>query len=648
MNLSLPQRIIQSISRTYDKSQVEAEVLDTVSKSIVPESNILSNIQIRDGALYAQEKFIDANEFNIVLSKLGDKVLNGPDSTRQIHNLIRIAVSSDLEQYSGTAKSHLNSILNKPSIKNKDTVFAILIEGFQNNSNEHQIATANKLVQAFSNSSDSLSTLMQDFHSKMKQYGDIGDAFRGYGESLISSVLDRRESVSQARFDTSLENILEANPSLLKQTEQSSRSLLQKCFAENSNHIPGNNFIKKFEDIVVDVICNPGSDAKHKQAITDFKDTVAGHVKEQTKLNLQIQLLEKELKQLTVEDTKYKSYQTELNQARETYTQQDKKFKEATLHIALAFEKISVLSTEGSKSPGLADIFIKSILGKQASTNEDTRKHSANNFNDDLIKLFTLDNFRNETSSISSGINSQVQNIQDYHETTRNSQDLYDKAKSLPTVNGTTPVNPAYIPFDDDTVTNLIKILNTPGYRDNEKATKLLSLLNDAVAQKSTAIATDNLNHDIQLIDVKLSLYDFLLDERQKGIQSLLPDIQTKSGLYKLDEQEISAIEQIRDIYKARSISFEAPLLDDEIKNTYSKILSDTATSILGNLTPQESAESVSSLTQHCNNLIPSNNSSALTDSDVKFEPFINFINKFLHCLNEVLGLSHNKQEVYA
>jgi hypothetical protein len=648
MNLSLSPRIIESVSRLYDKQQVIGEVLNTVSKPPNPESDILSDIQIRDGALYAREKFINANEFNAILSKLGDKVLNGTDSTKQIHNLLRIAVSSDLEQYSDTAKSHLNSILNKPSIKNKDTVFAILIEGFQNNSNEHQIATANKLVQAFSNSSESLSTLMTDFHSKMKQYGDIGDAFRGYGESLISSVLDRRESVSQARFGTSLENILEASPSLLKQTEQSSRSLLQKCFTENSNHIPGNNFIKKFENIVVDVICNPGSDAKHKQAITDFKDMVAGHVKEQTKLSLKIKLLDKELKQLTVEDTKYKSYQTELNQARETYTQQDKKFKEATLHIALAFEKISVLSTEGSKSPGLADIFIKSILGKQASTNEDTRKHSANNFNDDLIKLFTLDNFRNETSSISSGINSQVQNIQDYHETTRNSQDLYDKAKSLPTVNGTTPVNPAYIPFDDDTVTNLIKILNTPGYRDNEKATKLLSLLNDAVAQKSTAIATDNLNHDIQLIDVKLSLYDFLLDERQKGIQSLLPDIQTKSGLYKLDEQEISAIEQIRDIYKARSISFEAPLLDDEIKNTYSKILSDTATSILGNLTPQESAESVSSLTQHCNNLIPSNNSSALTDSDVKFEPFINFINKFLHCLNEVLGLSHNKQEVYA
>lgn len=648
MNLSLPQRIIQSIPRTYDKSQVAAEVLDTVSKSVVPESNILSNIQIRDGALYAQEKFIDANEFNIVLSKLGDKVLNGPDSTRQIHNLIRIAVSSDLEQYSGTAKSHLNSILNKPSIKNKDTVFAILIEGFQNNSNEHQIATANKLVQAFSNSSDSLSTLMQDFHSKMKQYGDIGDAFRDYGESLISSVLDRRESVSQARFGTSLESILEANPSLLKQTEQSSRSLLRKCFAENSNHILGNNFIKKFEDIVVDIICNPVSDSKHKAAVTDFKDTVAGHVKEQTKLHLQIQLLEKELKQLTVNDTKYKSYQTELNQARETYTQQDKKFKEATLHIALAFEKISVLSTEGSKSPGLADIFIKSILGKQAPTNENTRKHSANNFNDDLIKLFTLDNFRNETSSISSGINSKVQEIKNYHKTTRDSQDLYDEAKYLPTVNGIKPINPAYIPFDDDTVTHLITILNTPNYKHNEKATKLLSLLNDAVAQKSTEIATDNLNHDIQLIDVKLSLYDFLLDERQKGIQSLLPNIPTKNGLYKLDEQEISAIEQIRDIYKARSISFEAPLLDDEIKNTYSRILSDTATSILGNLTPQESAESVSSLTQHCNNLIPSNNSSALTDSDVKFEPFINFINKFLHCLNEVLGLSHNKQEVYA
>jgi hypothetical protein len=647
MNLSLSPRIIESVSRLYDKQQVIGEVLNTVSKPPNPESNILSNIQIRDGALYAQEKFIDANEFNIVLSRLGDKVLNGPDSTRQIHNLLRIAVSSDLEQYSGTAKSHLNSILNKPSIKNKDTVFAILIEGFQNNSNEHQIATANKLVQAFSNSSDSLSTLMQDFHSKMKQYGDIGDAFRGYGESLISSVLDRRESVSQARFGTSLENILEANPSLLKQTEQSSRSLLQKCFAENSNHIPGNNFIKKFEDIVVDVICNPGSDAKHKQAITDFKDTVAGHVKEQTKLKLQIQLLEKELKQLTVKDTKYESYQTELNQAKETYTEQDKKFKEATLHIALAFEKISVLSTEGSKSPGLADIFIKSILGKQAPTNEDTRKHSAINFNDDLIELFTLNNFRNETSSISQDINRQVQGIKDYHETTRKSQDLYDKAKSLPTVNGVTAVNPAYMPFDDDTVTNLIKILNTPGYRDNEKATKLLSLLNDAVTQKSTEIAADNLNHDIQLIDVKLSLYDFLLDERQKGIQSLLPDIQTKSGLYKLDEQNISAIEEIRDIYKARSISFEAPLLDDEIKNTYSKILSDTATSILGNLTPQESLESVSSLTQHCNDsLIPSNDSSALADADVKFDPFINFINKFLHCLNEVLGLSHNKQEV--
>lgn len=650
MNLSLPQRIIQSISRTYDKSQVEAEVLDTVSKSVVPESNILSNIQIRDGALYAQEKFIDANEFNIVLSKLGDKVLNGPDSTRQIHNLIRIAVSSDLEQYSGTAKSHLNSILNKPSIKNKDTVFAILIEGFQNNSNEHQIATANKLVHVFSNSSESLSTVMKNFHNRMNQYGDIGEAFRDYGESLISSVLDRRESASQARFGTSLENILEANPSLLKQTEQSSRSLLQKCFTENSNHIPGNNFIKKFEDIVVDAICNPGSDAKHKQAITDFKDTVAGHVKEQTKLNLQIQLLEKELKQLTVKDTKYESYQTELNQARETYTQQDKKFKEATLHIALAFEKISVLSTDnfGSKSSGLAEAFIKAILGKQAPTNEDTRKHSAINFNDDLIKLFTLDNFRNETSSIFSGINSKVQEIKNYHETTRNSQDLYDEAKYLPTVNGITHINPAYIPFDDDTVTNLIKILNTPDYKYNEKATKLLSLLNDAVAQKSTEIATDNLNHDIQLIDVKLSLYDFLLDERQKGIQSLLPDIQTKRGLYKLDEQEISAIEQIRDIYKARSISFEAPLLEADVQNTYSKILSDTATSILGNLTPEESAESVSSLTQHCNNLIPSNNSSALTDSDVKFEPFINFINKFLHCLNEVLGLSHNKQEVYA
>jgi hypothetical protein len=490
---------------------------------------------------------------------------------------------------------------------------------------------------------------MQDFHSKMKQYGDIGDAFRGYGESLISSVLDRRESVSQARFGTSLENILEANPSLLKQTEQSSRSLLQKCFAENSNHIPGNNFIKKFEDIVVDVICNPASGSKHKQAITDFKDTVAEHVKEQTKLNLQIQLLEQELKQLTVKDQIYQSYQTELNRARETYTQQDKKFKEATLHIALAFEKISMLSTEGSKSPGLADIFIKSILGKPAPTNEDTRKHSAINFNDDLIELFTLNNFRNETSSISQAINLQVQGIKSYHNTTRNSQALYDKARYLPPVNGITPDNPAYIPFDDDTVTNLIKILNTPSYEHNEKAAKLLSLLNDAVAQKSTEIAADNLNHDIQLIDVKLSLYDFLLDERQKGIQSLLPDIQTKRGLYKLDEQNISAIEEIRDIYKARSISFEAPLLDAEINNTYSKILSDTATSILGNLTPQESLESVSSLTQHCNDsLIPSNDSSALADADVKFDPFINFINKFLHCLNEVLGLSHNKQEVYA
>lgn len=635
MNLSLPPRIIQSISRTYDKSQVEAEVLDTVSKTVVPESNILSNIQIRDRALYAQEKFIDANEFNIVLSKLGDKVLNGSDSTRQIHNLIRIAVSSDLEQYSGTAKSHLNSILNKPSIKNKDTLFAILIEGFQNNSNEHQIATANKLVHFFSNSSESLSAVMQNFHNRMNQYGDIGEAFRDYGESLISSVLDRRESVSQARFGASLEHILEANPSLLKQTEQSSRSLLQKCFAENSNHIPGNNFIKKFEDIVVDIICNPVSDSKHKQAITDFKDMVAGHVKEQTKLNLQIQLLEKELKQLTVKDPEYQSYQTKLNQARETYTQEGKKFKEATLHIALAFEKISVLSTDnfGSKSSGLADVFIKAILGQQAPTNKGTPRHSANNFSDDLIKLFTLKNFRHETNSIFQVIGQQVQDINNYHERTRNSQKQYDATKN----------NPAYIPFDNDTVTNLIKVLNTPDYKHNEKATKLLSLLNEAVAQKSTAIATDNLANDIQLIDVKLSLYDFLLDERQKGIQSLLPAIQTGSGLYKLDEQNISDIEKIRDIYKARSISFEAPLLDDEIKNTYSKILSDTATSILGNLTPPQNAESISSLTHHCNDLISSNKSSALADSDVKFEPFINFINKFLHCLNEVLGLSHNK-----
>jgi hypothetical protein len=74
-----------------------------------------------------------------------------------------------------------------------------------------------------------------------------------------------------------------------------------------------------------------------------------------------IQLLDKELKQLTVKDQTYQSYQTELNQARETYTEQDKKFKEATLHIALAFEKISILSTDnfGSKSSGLAEVFIK-------------------------------------------------------------------------------------------------------------------------------------------------------------------------------------------------------------------------------------------------------------------------------------------------
>ena len=638
MNLSLPSRIIQSIPTGYDKEQVRNEVLGTVSKSPNPESNILSSIDIKDGQLYAQGKFIEANEFNTILSKLGDKVLNGADSTRQIHNLIRIAVSSDIEQYSDTAKLHLNSILNKPSIKNKDVVFAILIEGFQNNSNEHQIKTANKLVQTFSNSGESLATLMKDFHSKMNQYGDIGDAFRGYGESLISSVLDRRESVSQARFGTSLENILEANPSLMKQTEESYRSLLQKCFTENSNHIPENNFIKAFEDIVVDVICNPASDSKHKAAVTDFKDMVAGHVKEQTKLHLQIQLLEKELKRVTVKDPRYDDYQTTLNTVREYYTQQDKKFKEATLHIALAFEKISVLSTEGSKSPGLADIFIKSILGKQAPTDKDTRKHSANNFNDDLIKLFTLDNFRDETDSISQYIKSQVQNIEKNNKTTRDSTSLYNTVK----------YSPAYIRFDDDTATNLIKILDTPDFKNNAKATKLLSLLNEAVAQKSTAIATDNLANDIQLIDVKLSLYDFLLDERQKGIQSLLPAIETLSGPYKLDNQKISDIEKIRDAYKARSISFEAPLLDDEIKNTYSKILSDTAISILGNLTPQQSTESVSSLTQHCNMLIPSNDSSALTDSDVKFEPFINFINKFLHCLNEVLGLSHNKQEVYA
>jgi hypothetical protein len=622
----LPLRFTE-VDPTFDKQKVAADTLGAAFKSSVRDSDFLSSITIQGNTLLdktGNEPSI--SEFRENIAKIGDEVLSSSGLTQK---LIEIAINPDIPHvYSEVAKESLDKVFVKAKASNNDNLFAVLLNGYQDSSHQHQIQTAFDLIDKLNLRSLSINQALDDFHVKMQAYGESGKAFSVYGSSLIRLALDRNIEMERLLLaGRKLEDSLVADPTLANQARKTYGKIIQKAADESTvdptkQNSDVTNYAAKFQKILVDLVTYPESSTEYKQAVTSFRDNIEKFSEEQTLSSMKQEALQEKI--ATLKSSHYISnedasrleerFRANLNTEYEVYKHRDENFTNALLHVREVLAKIEYVSSVNSAIPssGLSVKILDSLL-----------------LNINLESLGEKDELVNPLQETLTGKRF-TDNSERLRREFRNFYETSINAEIRQSLSGITPIsNEASLDITNPAVLSSLKeAISLPIYRNNSAALALLTNLNNP-----------NANVDNTLY----KLYDFLLIEKQKNISSLLPEINlnTSGDTYNLNEKTITDLEVLRDLHKFKENLNQsgAEINEDVLSERYGQMLSKNLSDSLMMVCRTEDEASLNPVITRCEDVV--NHYQAKTDASYQSgtEFFVNFIQKFLQNIQDVLNI---------
>lgn len=624
--LILNQQTIHAVDSTYDKQRVATDTVGAAFKSSVRDSDFLSCITIQGSTLLdktGNEPSI--SEFRENIAKIGDEFLSSSGLTQK---LIEIAINPDIPHvYSEVAKESLDKVFVKAKASNNDNLFAVLLNGYQDSSHQHQIQTAFDLIDKLNLRSLSIKEALGDFHTKMKAYGESGEAFSAYGSSLIRLALDRNiETEGYLLAGRKLDDFLVTDLELASQARKTYGKIIQKAADESpvdptKQNSGVTNYAADFQKILVDLVTYPESSVEYKQAVTSFRDNIEKFSEEQTLSSMKQEALQE--KTASLKSSRYISnedasrleekFRANLNTEYEKYKHRDENFTNALLHVREILAKIEYVSAVNSTIPssGLSVKILDSLL---LNINLETSREKDELVNP-LQETLTGRRFTDNSERLRG-------EFRHFYETSINAE--ISQSLLIPPIS-----NRASLDITNPTILNSLKeSISLPIYKNNSAASNLRTSLN-------------NPNADIN--DTLYQLYDFLLIEKQKNISSLLPEINlnTSGDTYKLNEKSIKDLEALRDLhkFKANLNQSGAEINEDALSKRYGQMLSKNLSESLMMVCRTEDEANLNPVITRCEDVV--DHYQAKTDASYQSgtEFFVDFIQKFLKNIQDVLNI---------
>jgi hypothetical protein len=624
---TLNPRSIQTVDSRFDKQKVTTDTVEVAFKSSVRDSDFLNLINIQGNRLLdktGNEPSI--SEFCDNIAKIGDEFLSNSGLTQK---LIEIAINPDIPKgYSEEAKESLNKAFAKVKTSNKDNLLSVLLNGYQDSSDQHQIKTAFDLIDKLNLRSLSINEALNDFHTKMEQYGASGEAFSVYGSSLIRLALDRNiEMESLLLAGRKLEDSLVADPTLANQARKTYGKIIQKAADESTVDLTKQNtgvtnYAATFQKILVDLVTYPESSTEYKQAVTSFRDNIEKFSEEQTLSSMKQEALKEKIANLN--SSRYISNEdasrleerfcANLNTEHEAHKHRDENFTNALLHVREVLAKIEYVSSVNSAIPssGLSVKILDSLLLNIKLETSGEKDELVN----PLQETLTGDRFTNNSERLR-------REFRDFYATSIN-REISQSLSGITSIS-----NEASLDISNPTVLSSLKeAISLPIYANNSAALALLTNLN-------------NPNADVD--NTLYKLYDFLLIEKQNNIISLLPEINlnTSGDTYNLHEKTITDLEVLRDLHKFKENLNQsgAEINEDVLSERYGQMLSENLSESLMMVCRTEDEANLNPVITRCENVV--NHYQAKTDASYQSgtEFFVNFIQKFLKNIQDVLNL---------
>lgn len=635
---TLNPRVVNKVDTSFDKNNVAAGTEDKAFKFANRNIHIIQNLEIKafpidenrtDYRLVNGEKEVTSVDFQKIVTEIEDSFL---ESSKTSSKLVEIAINKNIPPaYSNVAKQALNSVMKQPRVGDNDDLLAVLVNGYQNSSHNHQVSTAFDLIDKLNLRTLSLNEALDDFRQKMSAYGKVSESFIEYGESLITTVLDRRANTENHFLEgKSLDSILEANETLAKKARKSYAAILTQAAKETSVDLTKQNtgvtnYAQRFEQILIDLVSYPETSTEYKNAVSNFHNTVQSFSEDQTLSAMKKEALEQKLKIIKTSNPSKNSamenlqnrFQTKLNTEYNLLKDRNENFTDALIHVREILDKVEGISTLDRNNPsaGLSSSIMHSLLAEIDPKNADTSK-AINP--DSLEALLSGDKFTQKAEAMQTTYeNFYRTEIENEIRTTR----LLPK----------TTTNAAI--FDINNVTAMVSLRNAlglPMYKNNQAAQDLLNTLNHPQTDDSSK---------------QLAIYDFFLSERQQNINSLFPVIDLGGGnVYNLREKTVADIEVLRDEFRLEIslVNQSSEINLEHVTQRYGENLSKNLSESIAMVSHSAEQEaSTQPIVNKCKKTADAYKSKFNTSYQSGKDFFINFIERLLKNIEDIFNVDY-------
>ena len=537
--------------------------------------------------------------FEELIKKSGDRIVNDASA---MFRLIGVAISKHTDAHRDEAKRAIQDVLYAKQNQPLDRTIALLAKGVENHSRENQLSVAFDLIESLNLNSFSVDSARIELKTRLELNGPVGEAFLAYGNQLINYALggDGKELKEDGEgFTTKFEEVqglLKANPQLAAKAARVYSQTADKIINESPHSNPSNSYNGIFETSLKKALSYPVGHPEYNSGVQSFQDTVKDHVERSTRSQVeinQLQELKADIKRLSPSlksQASIKKIQDKINILQQSLQEDTNNFNEAVDHLGFSLAKATLI-TNNPNATGLERLFVEALVNE---TNGNTIMKS----------LLSDEQLENSVEAIkgnsgTSGLEQSIVTISSELQTEINTlnTDLASQEASF---------NSAFL--IDDPV----------GVNRQAKARDLLDGIELAEGERAEALRTElrtrvqDVNANYSDSEFKLLLYDFLLNQRELGVKSMIHNENLDSvNPYILKDQSLAELEELRDLNKSiieiskqrddlNSYDTESQQIElrQNIRNEFLSVASLKFTQVLGSFVSDQNADLVVDVVQ--------------------------------------------------
>lgn len=648
-----------------------------------------------------------------LLKKDGDTIVNDAE---KIYTLIGLAISNKSEAGDRElAKETLNGIIRAAKEENPnhtnlnlDHSIELLSSGVQSNSDVHQLSVALDFIEQLVLPALTIDDATREVSNRLKRNGPVGQAFMNYGSALI----DFASGSNTANFNKVMD-LIDSDSNLRAKAGRVWVKMWDKAATENPTEIDPvtNTYASSFNAQIPELLSNRSSDNRYETAVNNIRATVKEHNKEQTRMKVKLEILEgmkakhQEQKHSYNSDQIVTDLDLKISNLEKALTKDKENFERACDYMGWNFGKLQEMSSGTITAPSLERIFAEALVSE--NSNEESLMKDL--FSEEELDKLVLD-ITGVVSSPAVGGNPAVNATGLELEISEQIRFLNDEAANIsPAItNLENPAPPSPSPFG-------LALHNNPDPADRQaKAQSLLEAIKlvDSASSKNVNLYKqgDNLSQDQQRLaedkssiqqnsqlqkmleertdptsptspnynnyddsEFKELLYEFLIREKEKGLDSILynEDLDPASATvdpttgavtpgYALKNVELGVLQQLRDMNLTlkqidKSIASLTELQGSEnLKNTVKENLltssrntaeiflkttiSETNIDIVADKLIKAGTEAKSRIElRNPKYKIPDQDGGVIASGDTKGQPLVAMINDLLAALSEIL-----------